>query len=143
MVLADRFVGSQAQDFKVSLLKLRSKGYDGLGVLLAPGQIAGFYRQALALKARVPTFGTHYFDNRAEIERSGEGIEGAVFASLDVTENFRGSYKRRFGNEDRIAFAGNGYDFAVLAGKLFGKLAARPSAAEGMRLFGGASAPPG
>ena len=41
-------------------------------------------------------------------------MDGAVYAHLSPTRRFREEYAARFGNELQLAYAGNGYDTAVI-----------------------------
>ncbi len=132
--ILDNFQGSE-NDFKPSLLKLKSRGYDAVGVFLGPKQFSLFYRQALAMQIPLRSFGTHYFESRAEVVQAGSAIDGAEFASVMIDSKFEERYFRRFGEGKPTTFAASGYDFAVLTGNLFSKLTHRPTAREIMEIF--------
>lgn len=110
---------AQDSDFRMSLAKIPAKKYDAFGILLLPGQIGTFFRQAAAMHIEVPFFGTHYFESQSEILQAGQSMKGSLFPALDVSQAFRAMYLKRFGNDSRIGFAGSAYDFATLIGKLF------------------------
>lgn len=128
------------QDFKASLAKLLNKPFDAVGVFLAPGQISQFYRQAQLLHLKPVTFGTHYFESHSELKNAQGFMDGALFATVDVSPEFRERYADRYGNDNRITFAASAYDFALLTGKLFGALTTRPSADEILKRY--RTAPP-
>jgi ABC-type branched-subunit amino acid transport system substrate-binding protein len=106
-------------DFMPSILKARKRGFDALGVLLWPGQIGKFYQQLKVVGGGLETFGPHLFENRSEISLAGDAMNGAVFGLMNVTDDFRSRYTKRFANDNRISFAASAYDFATLTGKLF------------------------
>ena len=126
---------SQDSDFRSSIAKLKAKSYDAVGVLLPSGQISQFYRQAAQLKLTLPSFGTHYFESHSEIQQAQGHMQGAVFATIGVSDAFREKYIAQFGNDSRITFAGAAYDIAILAGRILNRLRVRPSAIQLLDLF--------
>lgn len=109
-------------DFRASVAKIKSAGYDSVGVFLMSGQIAQFYRQFASQQVVVPTFGTDFFESTTEIEQSGGAMDGAVYPHFGVSSEFRKRYKKRFGNDLQLTYAGNGYDMAVLIAETASKL---------------------
>lgn len=109
---------STDRDFASTITVLRQRQYDALGVLLLPGQLARFYRQASAQRLTLSTFGTFYADSDSEIAQSGNTMEGVAFVTPDVTDNFRKRYTARFGNDNSIAFTGSAYDFVALIARI-------------------------
>ena len=101
-------------DFRSIIPRVASKHYDAVGVFLVTGQISAFYQQALQLKFNAPFFGTDFFESRAEVEKAGPAIQGTVYPSMNVSDDFRSRYVSAFGNDLQIAYAGNAYDAAVL-----------------------------
>jgi len=106
-------------DFKTSITKIKSGDFDIIGVLLLSGQISQFYRQAEQLKLSLPTFGTDFFDSTSEVKDANGAMNGAVFANIAISDSFYKRYFDKFKNDFQIAYAGNGYDFAMLAAQLF------------------------
>lgn len=119
-------------DFKTSLVKLKRRQFDALGVFLISGQVSQFYRQARQLGFAATTFGTDTFDSLKEIQDAQNEMNGSVFVAPFVDPAFTERYIKRYGNDLQVAYAANGYEFAVLMGRLFGNAASRPSADEVM-----------
>ena len=107
-------------DFQSTVTKLKSSDYDAIGVFLMSGQIAKFYRQFSSQGMTVPTFGTDFFESSTEVRLSQGAMEGAVYAQLGVSPEFRKTYMKRYGNDLQLAYAGNAYDIANLLAHTFG-----------------------
>lgn len=107
------------QDFRAAVTKIRANKYDAIGIFLISGQVSNFYRQLSSQGVKIPSFGADFFESKSEIQAAQGGMTGAVFSNLDVTDQFRKNYVSRFTNDSQIAFAGNGYDMALILGKLF------------------------
>ncbi|MEZ4753773.1 MAG: ABC transporter substrate-binding protein [Bdellovibrionota bacterium] len=108
----------EASDFRTSIVKIKKKNFDALGVFLNQGQIGPFYKQLAELRHSIPTFGTHAMESEEEIKSAGSGIEGAVYPAVTATTDFIARYRNEFANEDYVSFASNAYDFAVFFGEL-------------------------
>ncbi len=108
-----------SNDFKSIITKVQSKEIDSLGIFLISGQIAQFYNQASNQNFKIPTFGTDFFDSQNEVNQSSDLINGAIFSSIAVTDDFRKLYIENFQNDLQIGFAGVGYDNALLIAELF------------------------
>jgi ABC-type branched-subunit amino acid transport system substrate-binding protein len=93
---------------------------DAVGIFLLPGQVGQFYRELQVQHLSLPTFGSDVFDSLTEVKAAQGGMEGAFLAHHVVSDSFRTSYIKRFGNDYQIAAAGQGYDLANLLGALFG-----------------------
>ncbi len=115
-------------DFRSTIAKIRSSGYEAVGVFLMSGQIAQFYRQLRQQRGEQRTFGTDFFESTTEIKASGGAMDGAVYAHVGVSEAFRRQYTARFGNDLQVAYAGNGYDMACLLAEKFAAATGRESA---------------
>ncbi len=107
------------QDFKSSVIKIRSKKYDYIGVFLISGQISSFYKQLRQQGITTPTFGTDFFESSTEIKLAQGGMEGAVYPHLVVDPDFYRRYAAKFNNDYQIAYAGNAYDMAMIIGTEF------------------------
>ncbi len=107
------------QDFKSSIIKIRSKKYDYIGVFLISGQISSFYKQLRQQGVKTPTFGTDFFESSTEIKLAEGGMEGAVYPHLGVDPDFYRRYTTKHGNDYQIAYAGNAYDMAMVIGTEF------------------------
>lgn len=109
----------QEQDFKSSVLKIRAKKYDYLGVFLISGQISSFYKQLRQQGVKTPTFGTDFFESSTEIKLADGGMEGAIYPHLGVDPDFYKRYTAKYNNDYQIAYAGNAYDMAMVIGAKF------------------------
>lgn len=109
-------------DFRSIILKLKGKQFDALGVYLIAPQVVQFYRQANELDFHPKTFGVTSLESGAVLKSVLPLMNGAVYAHVDASDEFRKRYAARFGTDDQITYAANAYDFAILAGKLFGQV---------------------
>ena len=66
-------------------------------------------------RVSVATFGTDFFEDSNEIASAAGQMEGAVFANNEVDASFGARYIQRYGDDVQLTYAGNGYDFAMLA----------------------------
>ena len=117
------------QDFRSLILRIKGKQYDAVGVFLFPGQIATFFRQAAQLKLGLPSFGTDIFESRDELARAEGLMEGAVYSFHVVTKEFATRYREKYGNDDQIGTAANGYDLARLIATQVAEFPNRPNSA--------------
>lgn len=121
VTIVDEYQSFGDNDFRSSVAKINAKkdSVDVLGVFLGGGQIAQFYKQADALKLKLPTFGADFFESNTEIENANGLMNGAVYANIGVTDDFINRYRQEFGNENQISFAGQSYDFVnILVNKI-------------------------
>jgi len=108
-------------DFKTTIAKLRTRKFDAVGVFLLGGQISQFYRQSAQLDLKMNTFGTDFFDSMREAQDAHGSMTGAVFAAPYSNPSFVQRYVQAFGNDFQVAWAANGYEYAILTAKLFGR----------------------
>lgn len=127
--VVDRY-NIQDQDFRASVTKIAAGKFDAVGVFLISGQVSTFYRQLIAQKVALPTFGTDFFESTTEIRLAKGGMNGAVYPHLGITDDFRRAYVTKFANDYQIAYAGNAYDMAITIGKLFHRDTSTPTAEE-------------
>jgi branched-chain amino acid transport system substrate-binding protein len=120
MVLIDQLPNKE-MDLRTNILKLMKgkQEFDSLGVFLFAGQIASFYRQARDMGFDTQTFGTNFFESLSEVQASSGSMNGVVFASVDIKEDFLRRYKGIFHNESQLAFAAPAYELAMTLGELF------------------------
>ncbi len=120
------------------IARLKQSPPQKFGLFPLNSQAIAFLKQAHALDYHLALFGSDLFDS-PELIKSSEGkLEGAFFSNADVSRDFRERYRRTFGTEELIEFAGHSYDFANLLGqtvreepeaygiKLFANLAKQP-----------------
>ncbi len=100
-------------------VKLKSKKYDSLGVLLLNGQLNSFYRKLKEQNIKVFTFGSDVLGSSFERKESGPSIVGAVWSTLGSTNEFLEKYKSEFKKDDQIGYAAGAYDLANLLDNLF------------------------
>lgn len=116
VTVIDEYQSFGDNDFRTSLAKISAleSAPDALGVFLAGGQIAQFYKQADVLAVDVPTFGADFFESYSEIADAEGLMDGAVYGNIGVTDEFVARYKEEFGNENQVSFAGQSYDFVKI-----------------------------
>lgn len=105
-------------DLKTAVSKLRKRDFDAVGVFLLPGQVQAFYRAAATQGLKTPTFGNDAFESRTEIEASGTGIQGAIFADNAVKSDFSNQYIKHFNSDLQLTSAARGYDFANILAQI-------------------------
>ena len=110
---------SDQTDMRATITKLRRSRYDAVGVFLAAGQIAAFYRQARELNLKLPTFGTNFFESQSEIDASQGAMDGAVFSFNAIQPDFVKLYDAKYQSNSQLAFGALAHEFALLAGELF------------------------
>jgi ABC-type branched-subunit amino acid transport system substrate-binding protein len=111
-VLIDEPPGST--DLRSSILKLKKKKFDLLGIFLLPGSHRAFLSQAKSAGIQGPFVGLEEFlvpDENAGFESY---IEGSLVIAPFVTEEFRQRYKKEFLNELGIEYGVEYYDFLKL-----------------------------
>lgn len=122
--------GFEDSDFKSSIARIRKGKYEAVYACLFPGQVSTFFRQKVALGLDVPVFGTDCFESKTEIADSAGAMEGVIYPFNVVSQDFISRYRAEFGNDNQIATAANGYDFAkLLATRLSQLRHAAPSSA--------------
>jgi len=106
------------KDFKSTILKLRSTKDAPVGIFLFPDQLIDFLKQAKELHLEKQYFGTDLFETAAGMVPDPGSFQGCVYPDNQVSSLFRTNYHQKFGNEAQLAFAGSGYEMALLIGRL-------------------------
>ncbi|MBN8549371.1 MAG: ABC transporter substrate-binding protein [Deltaproteobacteria bacterium] len=106
-------------DFKAIILKLKSKGTAPVGIFLSPNQILDFMKQAKELRLEREYFGTDLFETAAGIVPDPANLQGCLYPDNQVSTSFRTNYRRKFGNEAQLTFAGSAYEMALLVGRIY------------------------
>lgn len=97
-------------DYRTVIARFREKQVDSVVMVLFPGALAPFAKQAKAAKLAADLIGMETFEDEAEVKNAEGGLLGAWFASAsDPTDEFVRSYKARF-NEHPGWATGNAYD---------------------------------
>ena len=132
----DRHPASQT-DFRSSIVRLKNRMPDALGVYLMPGQIASFYRQLAEQRLPLPTFGINTFENQSEVDRAAGAMEGVIFANHHVEATFRKFYQEKYGNDIQITWAALAFEFRRAIDKLSPALLSATNARERIDIFAG------
>lgn len=111
-------VAPNETDFRTIIAKLRKLSAKQVGLFLLPEQLITFVRQAREVGFSAEYFGTDLCETAAVLPSGASLMEGCVYPDNEVSISFRESYKRRFGNEAQLSFAGSAYDMAVLIGTI-------------------------
>lgn len=106
--------------FKSTITKLKSKSFDILGVFLTGHQGSTFFREMDQLGLTPRTVGTDFFDSITVVRDAKGAMNGMVFISPYASGKFVARYTKEYGNDFQAAWAASAYEFALLAGKLFG-----------------------
>ena len=125
--IVDQFLPSDT-DFRPVILKLKGQQLEYLGVYLIPPQVGPFFRQAKELDFHPRVFGTTPFESSQVISSALGEMEGAVYTHLAALPEFIERFKNRVGDDVQVAYAAQGYDFAILTADLFGKPPFKPKA---------------
>lgn len=113
----DESVDPSVDDFRAIIARLKQNPPEKVGLLLLNFQAIAFLKQARAVHYHPEFFGSDLFDSPELMKNVGGSLDGAFFSNTDVSGEFREQYRRRFGTEELIAFAGHSYDFANLLGR--------------------------
>ena len=111
-VLIDEPPGST--DLRSSILKLKKKKFDMLGIFLLPGSHRAFLSQAKSAGIQGPFVGLEEFlvpDENAGFESY---IDGSLVIAPFVTDEFRQRYRKEFSTELGIEYGVEYYDFLKL-----------------------------
>ncbi len=125
VVVLDRF-GPASNDFRSTLTALRNSPVDALGVFLTTGQIGTFYKQLRVQKLHsIPTFGTNFFDSESERLNAQGSMDGALYVTDHVPDDFAKRYQERFQINDDLNFAFYAYRFGKVV-EAVGRLGSFP-----------------
>lgn len=108
-------------DFRAVLLRLKSKLQGSIGLFLSPDQLIEFMKQAKELHITGKYFGTDLFETSAGIVPETHYFENCLYPDNNVSDLFRLQYRKKFGNEAQLTFAGSAYDMAMLLTEVLGK----------------------
>lgn len=109
------------RDFRTFIAKVRAheSHIDGLMLMLMPGQLSTFARQARSLGLRMPFFGLETLEDLSEIQAAEGALQGAWYVNAsDGDGDFLKRYRARFPGASSYA-AGNGHDAALLLAAAF------------------------
>lgn len=110
---------ADANDFKSTIVKLKTLPFDAVGLFLDVDQIETFLRQAEDLNYHPKLFGIHSFGSSAPIAAIKQFSPGAFYPAIAVDLGFEQEYVQRFGNDVQLSWAANAFDFALFIGQLF------------------------
>lgn len=131
-IALDEEFPSDVRDFRTTLGKIRAlKDIDGIMIVLFPGQMSAFAKQARQAGIRSTFFGWEIFEDINEIKAAQGALEGAWYVNA---ADARGDFMQRFrAKHPELSLLGsaNGYDLA----KLLASAAGREPSVEGVRTF--------
>jgi ABC-type branched-subunit amino acid transport system substrate-binding protein len=108
-------------DFRSIISRLKSAKAERVGVFLFPDQLATFMKQARENNLEFQIFGADICETAAAINGARPCLEGCVYPDNEVSYEFRGAYRARFGNESQLTFAVVAYDMSMLVADYLGK----------------------
>ncbi len=114
-VILDEEYPLEVKDFRTYLTKVRSRSdLDGILVMLFPGQLGMFAKQARDMGIKAPLFGVEFFEDANEVKASGGALVGCWYVNVDdPTDVFLKKFMDRHPGTSLFA-ASNGYDLIYL-----------------------------
>jgi branched-chain amino acid transport system substrate-binding protein len=103
-------VSSIDQDFTALILRAKKQGADGIFACLSVGQAARFAMQCRQLQFAVPILGCETFNSSTEVDLSKGALNGAWYATVEVSPEFRERFKKRFSADTSIGGSGVHYE---------------------------------
>ena len=102
------------RDFRALVLKLKATGANRIGVFLLTDQLITFMRQARESGLTAEVFGSSLCETAARTKGAEKYLEGCIYPDNEVSAEFRGKYRAKYGNESQLTFAGAAYDMSAL-----------------------------
>ncbi len=101
-------------DLNSSILPLKDKKIDALGVYLLPGSHHGLLRALRSINKKLPLFGLEEF----MVKESNAGFEDLINGVLAIApaaiDSYRGKFESKFGNSPGFFYTPAFYDFCML-----------------------------
>jgi len=85
-ILVNQQVAPDESDFRSVILKMRAQDLDAAIVLLLPGKIGLFAKQARELGLKSAFVGTMFFESKSEVELSGGALIGSTYVMHDSND---------------------------------------------------------
>ncbi len=128
----DEEVTPDVKDFKTILAKIKTKKeLDAIHLILFPGQLSSFAKQARSMGITLPFFSWEFLEDANEIKNSDGALVDAWYVNADnAAGDFNARYLARFPGASLFA-AANGYDTVLL----LAEAAKRDASSEGVRNF--------
>ena len=101
-------------DLRSSMLSLKSKKFDALGVYLLPTSHHGFLDAARSLPKTFLLFGVEQFLVKENNRGFEDFVEGALVVAPYATQSYRDRFERRYGHSAGLYFTPGFYDFIKL-----------------------------
>ncbi len=106
---------ASAKDFRTEVLSLRQDSIDAVfACLVLPGASGILARQMREQGLALPIFGCQAMEFQANFSESRGSLEGAVFVTAGIDEDFRKRFMKRFGETGTIGGAAIHYDLASI-----------------------------
>ncbi len=115
------------RDFSPFVLQAKRKGIEGVVLCLNLGQNARFAVQAHQIGFNPVILGCEVLNGSSEIEAAHGSLDGAWFATVPVSAEFKARYRSRFQTDTSISGAAVHYEIYRLLGEL--QAALKPSKA--------------
>ena len=97
-------------DYRAVVARLREKQADAVVLVLFPGALAPFVKQARAARLKADLIGMETFEDEAEVKNAEGGLLGCWYVNAsDPTDAFVKDYRARYNEHPGWASA-NGYD---------------------------------
>lgn len=103
-------VSASEYDFLPFILQAKRQAMMGLVLCLNAGQTARFARQMQQLDFKASLLGCETLNSSSEVELARGALDGAWFATVPVSEDFRAKYQKRFQQDTSIGGAAVHYE---------------------------------
>ena len=97
-------------NFQTTIMRIKEWEYDAVACFLWTTSISQFHKQMEELWLNLPILWTDFYEDPAEIEASNWTIDGTIYTSYGVNEEFRNDFMNHFGDEWQIPTASFTYD---------------------------------
>lgn len=104
----------QMGDLRSSILTLKSKKFDALGVYLLPTSHHGFLKAARSLNKTYLLFGVEEFLAKENNKGFEDLIEGTLVVAPYVTQSYRDKFESKYGHSAGLYYTPAFYDFVNL-----------------------------
>ena len=109
-IVSNRLYPKDQTDFKTDIAKLKTQKPDAVVVVMFPGSLSAFAKQARESNLGADLIGMETFEDESEIKAAEGALNGAWYVNAsDPTAEFIAKYKAAY-NEHPGWAAGNGYD---------------------------------
>ncbi len=116
-VLEDYVLPEEA-DFRASIERMKQDNVDCTVILLMPGKIGVYAKQARALGLNVDFAGGVFFESDGDYKSSNKALDNAIYVMSDPSPSFANAYEKKYPPTASIGWAAIFYDAARILSQL-------------------------